>query len=97
MKARIFQPTKSAMQSGMAQSRLWKLEYFLNSARNVDSLMGWTSASDTSQQVGIFFENKESAIEFAKNNGLDYVLNEPHKRKIKPKNYASNFAHNRYK
>jgi hypothetical protein len=47
MRARIYQPAKTAMQSGTAKTHQWVLEFAPASAREVDPLMGWTSSSDT--------------------------------------------------
>ena len=44
MRARIYQPSRNAMTSGMAKTRKWVLEYAPASAREVDPLMGWTSS-----------------------------------------------------
>ncbi|MCZ8152319.1 MAG: ETC complex I subunit, partial [Rhodobacteraceae bacterium] len=43
MRARIYQPAKTAMQSGTAKAKGWVLEFAPASAREVDPLMGWTS------------------------------------------------------
>ena len=45
MRARIYQPAKTAMQSGTAKTTTWVLEFAPASAREVDPLMGWTSSS----------------------------------------------------
>ena len=42
-------------------------------------------------EVKLEFENKEQAINYAKNNNIDYVLIEPQKRKIIKKSYSDNF------
>ena len=42
MRARIFQPTRSAMSSGLAQTKSWVLEFAPAAARDVDPLMVWT-------------------------------------------------------
>ena len=41
MRARIYKPTKNAMQSGKARTKQWVLEYEQETARTVDPLMGW--------------------------------------------------------
>ena len=51
MRARIYQPTKSAMQSGRALTKRWLLEYEPESPRKIDPLMGWTSSGDMLSQV----------------------------------------------
>lgn len=94
MRARIYQPAKTAMQSGMGKTHKWVLEYAPASPREVDPLMGWTSSSDTQAQVRLSFESKESALEYARENGIDAQVQEPKKRKpnIRPGGYGENFA-----
>jgi hypothetical protein len=38
------------------------------------------------------FESREDAISHAERHGLDYLVQEPKERRIKPKAYADNFA-----
>lgn len=94
MRARIFQPAKTAMQSGTAKTHLWVLQFAPSSAREVDPLMGWTSSNDTQTQVKMEFQSKEAAIEYARNHGIDAQVIEPKKRKpnIRPGGYGENFA-----
>ena len=40
-------------------------------------------------------KSKEQAIEWSKKNNEQFIVIEPKERKIKPKNYASNFDMNR--
>ena len=97
MSARIYRPARNAMQSGSAKTREWVLEYVSETAREVDPLMGWTSNDDTQAQVRIRFPTKEAALEYARDNGIDAVVTEPHSRKpnIRPNGYGDNFATNR--
>ncbi|MEL6522778.1 MAG: ETC complex I subunit [Pseudomonadota bacterium] len=97
MRARIFQPAKTAMQSGTAKTKGWVLEYAPASAREVDPLMGWTSSSDTQSQVRLRFDSKEAALDYAQSKGLDVTITEPKKRKpvIRKGGYGENFATNR--
>lgn len=97
MQARIFKPARSAMQSGTAKSKSWVLVHAPANARDVDPLMGWTSSSDMQSQVRLTFADKEAAIDYAKSQGLDYVVTEPKRRKpvIRAHGYAENFATNR--
>ena len=46
MEALIYKPAKTAMQSGLANSKQWVLEFTPEVARGMDSMMGWTSSSD---------------------------------------------------
>ena len=70
MVARIFRPAQSAMQSGLARTKSWVLEFEPVSAREVEPLMGWTSSADTKSQVRLTFDSKEEAIAYAEKNGL---------------------------
>ena len=91
---RIYQPTKNAMQSGRANSKRWVLE-FEPGRKQTDSLMGWVGSADTRNQLKLRFASKEAAIAYADKHGLDYVVQEPKKRRVQPKSYAANFAYDR--
>lgn len=97
MRARIYKPAKTAMQSGTAKTRGWVLEFAQTSARDVDPLMGWTSSSDTQTQVKLHFPTKDAALDYAKANGIDAQVIEPKPRKsnIRPGGYGENFATSR--
>ena len=83
------------MQSGLAKTLKWVLEYEPASPREPDPLMGWASARDTLNEVQLYFETLEAAVEFARKNGLDYTVVEPKERTIRPKSYADNFRYDR--
>jgi len=93
--ARIYRPSKTAMQSGRAQTRRWLLEYEPATPREPDPLMGWASARDTLNEVRLRFATLEDAVGFAKKHGLEYAVIEPHQRTLKPKAYADNFRYDR--
>lgn len=97
MPARIYKPARNAMTSGTAKTRNWVLDYTPASAREIDPLMGWTSSSDTQAQVRLRFETREAALDYARDHGIDAVVQEPHQRKqnIRPGGYGDNFATNR--
>ncbi|MCV6823576.1 MULTISPECIES: ETC complex I subunit [Halocynthiibacter] len=97
MRARIYQPARNAMQSGMGKTKTWVLEFAPASARSVDPLMGWTSSNDTQSQVRLKFDSKEAALAYAEDNGLEAVVMEPKNRKpvIRQGGYGENFATNR--
>ena len=85
------------MSSGTAKTKHWVLEYVAESAREVDPLMGWTSSNDTQAQVKLKFDTKEAALDYAKENGIDAIVQEPKPRSanIRPGGYGENFATNR--
>ena len=93
--ARIYQPAKTAMQSGRAGTRKWRLDYEQATPRQPDPLMGWTSAGDTLNQIHLHFDTLEEAKAFAEKHGLDYVVIAPHEPVFKPKAYADNFRYDR--
>jgi ETC complex I subunit conserved region len=94
-RARIFRPTKSAMQSGRAHTRKWVLEYEPMTRREPEPLMGWTSAEDTLNEVQLRFDTMEEAVAFATKNALDYTVITPQDTTEKPKSYADNFRYDR--
>ncbi|MCU0904557.1 MAG: ETC complex I subunit [Tabrizicola sp.] len=97
MRARIYQPAKTAMQSGTAKTHLWVLEFTPASEREIDPLMGWTSSSDTQSQVRLRFETRAAAEAYAAEKGLEVDVVEPKPRKavIRPRGYGENFATDR--
>jgi ETC complex I subunit conserved region len=97
MRARIFQPARTAMQSGTARTRSWILEFAPASARNVDPLMGWTSSEDTQSQVRISFDSQAEAEAYAAAQGIDADVILPTARKpvIRARGYGENFATDR--
>lgn len=97
MFARIYQPARSAMQSGTAKTKGWVLEFAPASARSVDPLMGWTSSGDTQAQVRLQFDDKAAALAYAELHGIEAVVQEPKTRKtnIRAGGYGENFATNR--
>lgn len=96
MTARIYQPTKTAMQSGRAKTRAWVLEFERARARTVDPLMGWTSSDDMlADQVRLSFDSRAEAVAYAERHGLAYEVVEPLARQVRPKSYAANFRWDR--
>ena len=89
-KAKIFKPTKTAMQSGKRNSKNWLLEFDTKNT-GINPLMGWESSKDTMSEVKLEFSTKEKAINYAKKNNIKYNLIEPEERKIIKKSYADNF------
>ncbi len=94
MRARIYQPAKSAMQSGTGKTRVWLLEVAPSADRVIDPLMGWPGNADMNTQVRLRFDTKDAAISYAKEKGIEYVVIDPKKRKpiIRQGGYGENFA-----
>ncbi|HUA53341.1 MAG TPA: ETC complex I subunit [Candidatus Sulfotelmatobacter sp.] len=94
-RVRVYQPPKTAMQSGRALTHKWVVEFEPDSPREVEPLMGWISGRDTRRQVKLHFETREEALAYAERNGYRVELEEPHARRLKPKSYADNFRPDR--
>jgi hypothetical protein len=94
MTARISCPAKSATQSGAARAKVWLLEYATQD-RQIEPLMGWTSSSDTSPQVKLWFATREEAVAYAEREGIAYRVEEPKARARRIMSYSDNFKTNR--
>lgn len=95
MVARIFKPTRTAMQSGAANTKQWLFVYEPEEPRAVEPLMGWTASSDMKQQLRLRFATREEAVAYCERNGIPYRVyeaKEPARRKIA---YADNFGYRR--
>ena len=51
MKAKIYKPSKTAMQSGRSKFNKWILKFNNNRNQKKDSIMGWNGGSNTISQV----------------------------------------------
>lgn len=92
-KAKIYKPTKTAMQSGNRNTKNWLLEFdTLNTG--INPLMGWETSNDTMSEVKLEFSTKEQAINFAKKNNIIFYIVEPQEKKIIKKSYSDNFLKN---
>jgi len=92
---RIYQPAKTAMQSGRAQTRQWVVEFAPGAAQSPDSLMGWAGGGDTRQQIKMRFDSRDEAIAYAERRGLDYEIEEPRQPAMRIKSYSDNFKRGR--
>jgi len=90
-KAKIYKPTKTAMQSGTKKFDKWIIE-FITEDTGINPLMGWESSTDTLTELNLEFTTKELAIDYAKKNDIDFELIEPHSKKIVKKSYTDNFT-----
>ena len=95
MKARIYKPAKSTMQSGKGKSVSWLLEFEKSRPNFVEPLMGWVGTDDTVQQVRLAFPTKEAAAAYARSIGVVAEIIEPKVSQQKIKPYADNFKYDR--
>ena len=93
MKAKIYQPARTAMQSGNANVKRWIVEYEPEESKKVDPLMGWVGSGDMRGQLKLKFDTKDEAIAYAERNALSYNIAEPNIRRVIPKSYSDNFKY----
>jgi len=97
VKAKIYQPAKTAMQSGKAKTGYWLLEYERPAPGRPDALMGWNSMPDTIAQVKLTFASREEAVAYAEAKQIPYTVREPKRPAVAPKAYAENFSYTKRK
>ncbi len=90
-KAKIYKPSKTAMQSGTKKFDKWIIE-FITDKPGINPLMGWESSTDTNSELKLEFSSRELAIDYAKKNKISYELIEPKIRRVIKKSYADNFT-----
>jgi len=95
MSAKIYRPSKTAMQSGKAKTHLWVLEFDQEAPRRIDPILGYTSSSDMRQQVRLTFESQEQAEAYAKREGIQYRVIPPKEVARQIVSYTDNFRYNR--
>jgi hypothetical protein len=96
MRARIFQRPKTAMQSGVAGTQDWMLDFVPTRPEVNDPLMGWWGRGDTRGQVRLSFDSCDQAVAYATANAIPYDVElSPVPMKPKPKVYADNFRYGR--
>jgi hypothetical protein len=83
------------MQSGLAGTRRWLLEYEPERPRGLDPLMGWTSSADMRGQIVLEFDSKAEAVAYAAKHEIPYQVFEPHPATAHPKSYSDNFRSDR--
>jgi len=95
--ARIHQPPRSAMQSGLGATQHWVLSFPATGPKRLDPLTGWWGSGDTvGTEVTLRFPTRQEAVAYAQARGLAFEIEEPPApRPIKPKVYADNFKFGR--
>ena len=90
--AKIYKPAKNPMQSGRANTRVWKLEYVKPAPATPEALMGWNTMPDTITEVKLVFPTKEEAIAYATAKNIAFEVIENRVPGVGPKAYAENFS-----
>lgn len=94
---RIYKESKSATQSGSANTKFWTIDWDLQGKgfRWEDDLIGYQASSDYMQGSNMKFDTREGAIRFAQGQGWNYYVKEPEILKFNKKEYSSNFYHSK--
>jgi hypothetical protein len=95
MTARIYRPSRNAMQSGTGKTKHWILVHEPAAPREVEPLMGYTSSTDMNSQVRLRFDTLEEAEAYARKAGLAYQVQPEHTPTRKRNAYTDNFRHDR--
>jgi len=95
MRARIYKPARTAMQSGTRRTRRWRLDFIPDGPLEVEPLMGWTSSSDTTRQVRLEFATLEEAVDYATRRGIEYRVDPEHTASEPKIAYSDNFRADR--
>ncbi len=88
----IFKPAKSAMQSGISNTKKWCLVSNEIDETFINIKFCWIGSSNPEKKVLLEFKNLEDAERFAKKNNYNYEVIKPKKRKLIKKSYAQNFV-----
>ncbi|MCR8725667.1 ETC complex I subunit [Frigidibacter sp. ROC022] len=75
--ARIWKPPKSAMTSGRAHMKAWKMSFPRRTGSRLEPMMGWTGGGDAIQQMVLSFPTLEAAVRHAKRLGVAYEVQLP--------------------
>ncbi|MBU1306904.1 MAG: ETC complex I subunit [Alphaproteobacteria bacterium] len=95
MTARIYRPARNAMQSGKGKTQQWVLVHEPAAPRGIDPLMGYTTSTDTRQQLRLSFDTLEAAEAYAQKNGIAYSVQPAHEATPQRVSYPDNFRADR--
>ncbi|PRT56527.1 NADH-ubiquinone oxidoreductase subunit, mitochondrial [Wickerhamiella sorbophila] len=93
--ARIYQEAPYATQSGIHNTQGWRIDFDIVDRANrwEDHTIGYASSGDYMQSLTMKFRSKNDAVRFATNQGWDFYIQKPNKRKFVVKSYGDNFMH----
>lgn len=93
--ARIYRPSKTAMQSGKTKCRQWILEFCSYNVQFIEPIMGWRGSNDTLHQLRLTFRSLESAVAYAQKMNILVQIDQTYPSRSLPKQYADNFRYDR--
>lgn len=92
---RIYQPSKTAMQSGRGKTKQWLVKFETDDPLTAEPLIGWVKSYDMNQELQLFFPSLSEALRFVMAKGFSYTVCNPCQVTRVPKNYADNFTNPR--
>jgi hypothetical protein len=93
-KAKVYQFSKVATQSGVGKAHLWILEPETPPAQHRDNLMRWTGSGKTINQISLRFPSLEEALQYAHAQGICVEVIPPKKQtSFVTRPYQKNFTH----
>ena len=98
MRVRIYQKSKSAMQSGSMSGRSglpWHIEVVRQHPAEAEPLMGWQSSMETLHTIDLAFPRLEDAVAYAEKHGFEYIVSNPTPKRRRAQAYADNFRFGR--
>ena len=95
MLARIYQPPRSAMQSGRAGTDVWLLEFHSPAKQVIDPLTGTVRSTNTDDQVELKFASADDAVAYCKKHDIPHRVIPAKRAKRIRRAYADNFATDR--
>jgi hypothetical protein len=91
MQVKIYQPTKTATQSGKKSSQWLLVPIIEANHKSINNVMGWTSSNNTLSQIKLKFDNSQDAMKYAMKQGWDYEIILPKTALVTTKSYSNNF------
>jgi hypothetical protein len=85
----IYRPARSAMTSGKANTRHWKLRFERRTPPFIEPLMGWTGGDDPLTQVELTFPTREAAVGYAERQGLTFIVHGQDHARHAPRNRST--------
>lgn len=95
MKARIYCPAKTAMQSGRSKQGLWHIDFMEEKQSFQDPIMGWAGTGQTLSQLKLTFQSADEAASYLQQRGIPYIIEEKREARLQGKSYSDNFDPNK--
>ena len=95
LRARLYKPSKTSMQSGKAKTKQWLLEFLVPPTFFKDEVAGWTGSTNTLCQAKLQFKTSDEAIQYAQHHKIELFIEEHREPLVTPKAYSDNFRFNR--